>query len=106
LKKTIIALLLALLIVSLPVCFADTLNLIYDANGNLVTGDGFYREYNSLNQLVKIRLLNSTGNVQETYVYDPVEEKVLLKRFTIGLMSILKCIMGHGAIIRMLSMRG
>jgi RHS repeat-associated protein len=79
LKKTIIALLLALLIVSLPVCFADTLNLIYDANGNLVTGDGFYREYNSLNQLVKIRLLNSTGNVQETYVYDPVEEKVLLK---------------------------
>ncbi len=66
-------------IVSLPVCFSAEVSLTYDANGNLVTGDGFYREYNSLNQLSRIRLLNSTGIVLETYVYDPVEEKVLLK---------------------------
>ncbi len=77
--KTTIAVMLALMTVMLPICFADTLNLQYDSVGNLVTGDGFYREYNSLNQLSRIRLLNSTGIVLETYVYDPVEEKVLLK---------------------------
>ncbi|MBI2140082.1 hypothetical protein HYU14_04100 [Candidatus Woesearchaeota archaeon] len=43
------SILIAFLVVSLPVAHADTLNLIYDANGNLVTGDGFYREYNSFN---------------------------------------------------------
>jgi len=30
------------------------MSLIYDANGNLVTGDGKYRVYNSLNQLVQL----------------------------------------------------
>ena len=55
------------------------MNLVYDANGNMVTGDGFYREYNSLNQLWKVRLSNSTGIILENYIYDPVEEKVLLK---------------------------
>ncbi|MFH0978131.1 MAG: hypothetical protein V1837_02395 [Candidatus Woesearchaeota archaeon] len=36
-------------------------NLVYDANGNLVTGDGKYREYNSLNQLTRVRQGNSTS---------------------------------------------
>ncbi len=63
----------------LPVCFAQSVSLTYDANGNLVTGDGFYREYNSVNQLSRIRLSNSTGTILETYLYDPVEEKVLIK---------------------------
>ena len=44
-----------LLIVSMPAVFATELNLVYDANGNLLYGDGKYREYNSLNQLVRIR---------------------------------------------------
>ena len=29
---------------------ATAMNLVYDANGNLVTGDSFYRKYNELNQ--------------------------------------------------------
>ena len=43
-----------LLVVSLPIAFAVELSLIYDANGNLVTGDGKYRGYNSLNELFKV----------------------------------------------------
>ena len=33
-----IALFMAALVMMLPVCFASTLSLEYDANGNLVTG--------------------------------------------------------------------
>ena len=78
-KLHLLALVLSLLIISLPICFSQDMNLVYDANGNMVTGDGFYREYNSLNQLWKVRLSNSTGIILENYIYDPVEEKVLLK---------------------------
>ena len=65
----------------LPVCFADRLNLVYDNNGNLITGDGFYREYNSLNQLYKVyNGSDAGGNLLEEYVYHPVEERILVKR--------------------------
>ena len=50
-----IALFMAVLIVMLPIAIAEELNLQIDANGNLVTGDSFYREYNELNQLIRIR---------------------------------------------------
>ena len=30
-------------LIKITLACADSLNLIYDANGNLVTGDGFYR---------------------------------------------------------------
>ncbi|MDP3734109.1 MAG: hypothetical protein Q8R37_02680, partial [Nanoarchaeota archaeon] len=70
----------ALLVVSLPVTFAATLNLQYDANGNLVTGDGKYRVYNSFNQLAEIRNGSaSDGTLLEDYVYHPTEERVYLK---------------------------
>ena len=36
---------MSVLIVMLPIAFAEELNLIYDGNGNLVTGDSFYRGY-------------------------------------------------------------
>jgi len=79
--RKIIALTLALLIISLPVCFADSISLSYDANGNLVTGDGIYREYNSLNQLWKVRNgSNSSGTLLQEYTYHPVEERVLIKK--------------------------
>ncbi|MCK5282202.1 MAG: hypothetical protein KAK00_02235 [Nanoarchaeota archaeon] len=53
--------------------------MTYDSNVNLVTGDGFYREYNSLNQLWKVyNGSNSSGNLLQSYVYHPVEERVLI----------------------------
>ena len=65
---------------------ADQLNLIHDKNGNLVSGDGLYREYNEFNQFVRIRN-GSTGAspVLEEYVYHPTQERVLIKdRFKDG----------------------
>jgi hypothetical protein len=76
-----VAVLMALLITSLPVCFASELNLVYDANGNLVTGDGKYRVYNSLNQLTKIyNGSDSGGTLLEELTYHPTEERVLVKK--------------------------
>ncbi len=74
----LIALFLASLIIMLPVCFAAELNLVYDANGNLLSGDGYVRTYNSLNQLAEIR--NSTGSLLEEFSYHPVEERILVKK--------------------------
>jgi hypothetical protein len=64
-----IAILMTVLIVSLPICFASSLS--YDANGNLVSGDGKYREYNEFNQLSKIRDGNTASDpLMEEYFYD------------------------------------
>ena len=72
--------LLIVLIVSLPVCFAQSLHLIYDDNGNFVTGDGKYRIYNDLNQLTEIRNgSNATAPLLEAYEYHPMEERIWLK---------------------------
>jgi RHS repeat-associated protein len=54
--------------------------LIYDANGNLVSGDGKYRTYNGLNQLWKIyNGTNSSGLLLEMYQYHPTEERIHVK---------------------------
>ena len=75
-----LAIFLSLLVISLPIVFAEDNNLQYDANGNLVTGDSFYREYNELNQLVRIRQGNlSSGAILEEFTWAPVEERVLVK---------------------------
>lgn len=75
------ALFMIFLVVSMPICFAAELNLIYDANGNLVTGDGQYRVYNSLNQLWKVYNGSDTsGNLLQEYTYHPTEERVLVKK--------------------------
>lgn len=52
------------------------LNLMYDANGNLVTGDGKYREYNSLNQLWKIYNGSDNTTLLQEYEYRPLEERI------------------------------
>lgn len=71
---------LGLLLISLPFCFAYEMNLIYDGNGNLITGDGKYREYNDFNQLVRVREGNSSsGKIIEEYIYHPTEDRVLIK---------------------------
>ena len=56
-------------------------DLVYDANGNLVSGDGYFREYNELNQLIRIRNSSSSGIILEEYIFHPVEERVLIKNF-------------------------
>lgn len=58
------------------IVFAEENNLQYDANGNLVTGDSYYREYNELNQLVRIRNGNvSTGQILEEFTWHPTGER-------------------------------
>ena len=75
-----VALSLMFLIISIPLIHAQEINYVLDANGNLVTGDSFYREYNELNQLIRIREGNlSTGKVLEEYTWHPVEERILIK---------------------------
>jgi len=76
-----ISILLVFLIVSMPFCFAAEMQLTYDANGNLVTGDGKFRTYNSLNQLWKVyNGSNSSGTLLEEYMYHPTEERVWTKK--------------------------
>jgi len=65
---------------SWSVCAVE-LRLVYDANGNLVTGDGKYRVYNSLNQLSRIYNGTSASDpLLEEYTYHPLEERVLMKK--------------------------
>jgi len=42
----------------------------YDPNGNLVSGDGKYYEYNDANQLARVREKDSAGKVIAEYFYD------------------------------------
>ena len=75
----LVGFLLVLLVVSLP--FVHAVSLSYDANGNLVGGDGKYREYNSLNQLWHVYNGSSVGDpLLLEFVYHPSEERVFIKR--------------------------
>lgn len=82
-KNTLILTFLILLILSIPPVFASELNksLTYDGNGNLITGDGRYREYNEFNQLVRVYngSINDSDHILEEYVYHPTEDKILIK---------------------------
>lgn len=49
--------------------------------GNLVTGDGYYREYDSLNQLIRIRNGSTITSPQiENYTYDPFGQRIKIMR--------------------------
>ena len=75
------AIFLALLIISLPIIFAEEFSRTYDANGNLISDGKYYREYNGLNQLVRVRLGNiSTSPVLEEYRWHPIEERIVIKK--------------------------
>src|SRR3989344_1703845 len=61
--------------------FAQELNLQYDAVGNLVTGDSFYREYDGFNHLIRIKQGNtSSGNISEEFIWHHIEERVFIKK--------------------------
>ena len=75
----IIVSVLVYLIISLPIVFAQELNLNYDAVGNLISGDNVYREYDGFNHLIRLRQGNtSAGNITEELIWHPTEEKILI----------------------------
>lgn len=48
--------------------------------GNLISGDGYFREYNELNQLVKVyNGSNSSGVLLQEYTYHPIRERIIKK---------------------------
>lgn len=49
---------------------AVSLDYKYDANGNLIQGDGKYYEYNDANRLVRVRHRDASGAVIAEYTYD------------------------------------
>ncbi|MBI2575831.1 RHS repeat-associated core domain-containing protein [Candidatus Woesearchaeota archaeon] len=56
-----------------------------EGGGNLVTGDGYYREYNELQQLTRVRNgSNSSAPILEEYTYDPYGERIKIKRFDVA----------------------
>ncbi len=62
-----------------------TYNLIYDANGNLIQGKNKYYEYNTFNQLIRVRSPDSTGTILEEYAYDPNGKRIRkIKYLTAG----------------------
>jgi len=48
----------------------------YDANGNLVSGDGKFYEYNDANQLMRVREKDVNGAVVGEYFYDHTGQRV------------------------------
>jgi len=69
---------LIVLIASLPLVSAYTLS--YDANGNLVTGDGKFRIYDGFNHLVQVRNGdNATAPILENYTWHPMEDRIVIK---------------------------
>ena len=76
-----IVVLMILLLLSMPLVHAAELRLTYDANGNLVTGDGKYRVYNSLNQLWKVYNGSSVSDpLLEELTFHPTEERIWYKK--------------------------
>ncbi|MBI2650463.1 hypothetical protein HYX04_04055 [Candidatus Woesearchaeota archaeon] len=72
---------MAVLIISLPIIFAEEYSRSYDANGNLIydSQTDIYREYNELNQLIRTRQNNSTGTILQEYTWEPIKERIFIK---------------------------
>jgi RHS repeat-associated protein len=77
--RQIIAALIILLIITSSFSTAYAISghdLFYDANGNLIKGDGYYYEYNDANQLTKVRNDNSSGTIIAEYAYDNTGKRI------------------------------
>lgn len=84
-NKSFIVSIIVTLLWSFPFTVATEMNLTYDGNGNLITGDGNYREYNGFNQLIRVREgNNSNGTILEEYIYHPAEDRILIKKTDTG----------------------
>ena len=60
----------------LPVSSHATIQYTYDQNGNLISGDGKYYEYNDANKLIRVRYQDSSGPVIAEYVYDHSGQRI------------------------------
>jgi RHS repeat-associated protein len=50
--------------------FTDFTSYLYDYAGNLIKDSEYYYQYNSYNQLERVRINNASGTVLEEYFYD------------------------------------
>ncbi|QTA89006.1 RHS repeat-associated core domain-containing protein [Desulfonema magnum] len=55
---------------------ATSVKYEYDANGNLIRGEGKFYEYNDANKLVRVRHGDENGSVIAEYVYDSAGQRV------------------------------
>ena len=67
------------LLISFPI--ASALSYTYDSNGNRISGDGFYRDYDSSNHLVNVYTGSEPliANLVENYTWSLTEERVVAK---------------------------
>ena len=77
--RRLISILVLLLVISLPFAVAESYS--YDANGNRISGDGFYRVYDSSNHLVNVYTGSEPliSNLVENYTWALNEERVVAK---------------------------
>lgn len=73
---SLIAMIFSLLVVTTNGYAKTSIINIYDANGNLVTGDGRYYEYNDANQFARVRQGDQTGPVIAEYFYDSAGQRI------------------------------
>lgn len=69
------AVMLSLALATFP-SHADTLSYGYDANGNRISGDGQYYEYNDANRLARIRQGNASGSFIAEFFYDHTGQRI------------------------------
>lgn len=74
--EILIALALVWLLPPLEAFAEDSIINLYDANGNLISGDGKYYEYNDANQLVRVREKDTNGALVSEYFYDYTGQRV------------------------------
>lgn len=72
----ILPLLVFVLIFASTVTATTSLTYDYDANGNLISGEGKYYEYNDANQLVRVKYGDVNGPVLAGYVYDYTGQRI------------------------------
>ena len=86
--KKLIAFVLFFLITTISIntseVFAVTYNLTYDANGNLVQGKDKYYEYDSFNNLIRVRNDGPAGTILEEYTYDHNGNRVKKVEYLLG----------------------
>lgn len=75
-KVSILFFLLSMILLTCEVYASTSLTYVYDANGNLINGDGKYYEYNDANQLVKVRHGDQSGPAIAEYFYDYTGQRV------------------------------
>ena len=84
--KSIVAVFFSVLLIfeSISLCYAiSSYNQTYDGNGNLISGDRNYYEYDSFNQLIRVKQSNSNGPIIAWYFYDQDGNRI--KKVTLDL---------------------